>query len=190
MFRILLFAWVLAVVAGSLLLTHYSNQPGKAAIAPMEWPQESSLSLSANKPTLLVLLHPQCSCSRATLAELERIVADVGPLVDARLIFFESLNMDSSWVEGDLWRIAQNIPGVTLVRDTDASLIRQFGAFTSGQALLYDTTGSLLFKGGITAARGHEGDNSGKKALIALIEERRSAINESFVFGCSILGDI
>ena len=189
MFRFLLSIWAIAVVGGSLFLTHYSNKPGKAAFAPEHWPQEATLVLSSEKPTLLVLLHPQCTCSKATLAELERIVAEVGSQVDTRLLFFESLNMDASWVEGDLWERAEDIPGVTLIRDSDGTLIRQFGAFTSGQTLLYDSSGELLFKGGITAARGHEGDNAGKQALLTILKERQNDLNESFVFGCSILGD-
>ena len=189
MFRILLSVWALTVVAGSLFLTHYSNRPGKAAIAPEAWPSESSLSLSTDRATLLVLLHPQCSCSKATLAELERIMMAVGSSVDAQLVFFDSPNMDTGWVEGDLWERAAGIPGIQLVRDTDGELIQQFGAFTSGQALLYDPSGALLFKGGIKAARGHEGDNAGKQALISILKERQNNLNETFVFGCSILGD-
>ena len=119
MFRILLSVWALTVVAGSLFLTHYSNRPGKAAIAPESWPSESSLSLSADKATLLVLLHPQCSCSKATLAELERIMMAAGSSVHAQLVFFDSPNMENHWVEGDLWEKAERIPGVQLVRDTD-----------------------------------------------------------------------
>ena len=189
MFRLLLTLWVVAVAGGSLFLTHYSNKPGKAAAAPELWPQESTTRLAEDKATLLVLLHPQCTCSRATLAELERIMVKVGPRVDARLIFFESANMDSGWIEGDLWAIAEDIPHVSLIRDRDGNLIRQFGSFTSGQVLLYEPSGNLLFKGGITAARGHEGDNAGKKALLDILESRQHALNESFVFGCSILGD-
>jgi len=189
MFRILLCVWALTVAAGSLFLTHYSNRPGKAAIAPEAWPPESSLSLSMDKATLLVLLHPQCSCSKATLAELERIMITVGSTVDAQLVFFDSPNMESDWAEGDLWEKAERIQGAQLVRDTDGELMQQFGAFTSGQTLLYDSSGTLLFKGGITAARGHEGDNAGKKALISILKERQNSLNETFVFGCSILGD-
>ena len=189
MFRVLLALWALAVVAGSLFLTHYSNKPGKAATAPDVWPEESVIQLAEDRATLLVLLHPQCSCSRATVAELERIMSEAGPNVDARLIFFESMTRDSSWTKGDLWAKAEAIPEVSLIRDADGALIRQFGAFTSGQTLLYDPSGQLLFKGGITAARGHEGDNAGKTALLEILAKQQNTPGESFVFGCSILGD-
>ena len=113
----------------------------------------------------------------------------VGLLVDTRVVFFESPAMDANWVEGDLWEMATAIPGVKLVKDRNGVLIRQFGAFTSGQTLLYAPTGELLFKGGITAARGHEGDNAGKHSLLSVIRKQQLEIAESYVFGCSILGD-
>lgn len=189
MFRVLLSLWAIAVAVCSLFLTHYSNKPGKAANAPDAWPESSALIQAVDKPTLLVLLHPQCSCSRATVAELERILEEEGDKVDTQVLFFESLSMDSAWVEDDLWDLVQDLSGVTVTRDTDGALIRQFGAFTSGQALLYAPEGQLLFKGGITAARGHEGDNKGKQALLSILRQQENESKESFVFGCSILGD-
>ena len=38
---------------------------------------------------------------------------------------------------------------------------QRFGAETSGQTLLYDRDGRLLFSGGTTGSRGHDGDNAG-----------------------------
>ena len=181
--------WAIAVGTGILCLAHYANKPGKAATAPEVWPVESALKLAPEKPSLLVMLHPQCSCSRATLRELERMTRVIGDDVATRLLFFESSNMDSSWVLGDLWEMAQAIPYVELIRDRDGQLTQEFGAFTSGQTLLYDPDGELLFRGGITAARGHEGDNAGKQALLALIKEHKILREETPVFGCSILGD-
>lgn len=181
--------WAIAVAVSTLALTHYSNKPGKAANAPEAWPKASNLILATDRPTLLVLLHPQCSCSRATVAELERILSEAGDKVDAQVLFFESSSLDSTWVEGDLWDKVQQLPHVTVTRDTEGTLIRQFGGFTSGQTLLYNSKGQLLFKGGITAARGHEGDNKGKQALLSILSEQESETRESFVFGCSILGE-
>ena len=54
------------------------------------------------------------------------------------------------------------LPDVTVVRDDMAGEARRFGAVTSGQTLLFDTQGNLLFSGGITAARAQAGDNAGR----------------------------
>ena len=58
---------------------------------------------------------------------------------------------------------------------------------TSGHALLFDRDGHLLFSGGITPARGHEGDNFGASAIAARLAGR-PAPAETPVFGCPIAG--
>src|SRR5690349_19429168 len=37
------------------------------------WPEASSIVRHAQRPTLLLFLHPHCACSRATVEELERL---------------------------------------------------------------------------------------------------------------------
>ena len=59
---------------------------------------------------------------------------------------------------------AAEIPGVEVVSDEDDAQSAAFGAAVSGQTLLYDREGRLIFSGGITAARGHAGDNAGRSA--------------------------
>jgi hypothetical protein len=63
---------------------------------------------------------------------------------------------------------------------------RRFGSSTSGQVMLYN--GQLLFSGGITASRGHSGENDGRSVIIALPTEGQAATNERPVFGCRLFG--
>ena len=65
-----------------------------------------------------------------------------------------------------------------------------FGAMTSGHVLLYDRSGNLVFSGGITAARSHEGDNLGCTSVVAIINGGTSSVAQSPVFGCSISGEV
>jgi hypothetical protein len=53
--------------------------------------------------------------------------------------------------------------------------------------LLFDAGGKLAFEGGITAARGHEGDNTGREAIAAHISGR-PAPNSQPTFGCALGG--
>src|SRR5205823_6234038 len=85
--------------------------------------------------------------------------------------FYRPQNAPSDWERTDLYRQAAAIPGVTICRDEEGAEARYFHAATSGQTLLYDEAGRLLFSGGITAARGHEGDNDGQQTLIALLND-------------------
>jgi hypothetical protein len=43
-----------------------------------------------------------------------------------------------------------------------------------------------MFTGGITGARGHEGDNVGLSRVLALLGGRSADRNESKVFGCAL----
>jgi hypothetical protein len=66
---------------------------------------------------------------------------------------------------------------------------RGFAARASGDVLLYSPAGKLLFQGGITGSRGHEGDNYGLSRLADLlaVPAAESAIPvTSRIFGCEL----
>ena len=54
-------------------------------------------------------------------------------------------------------------------QDISGDEARRFGAATSGEALLYSPSGKLLFHGGITPSRGHEGGSVGRDALVRCV---------------------
>src|SRR5207244_3426685 len=130
---------------------------------------------------------PQCPCSRATIGELALIMAR-HPKVDAYVLFYAPESEANGWVRTDLWRDAARIPGVRIVEDRAGVEIRRFGASTSGQALLYDSRGKLLFNGGITSSRGHSGPNDGRESIVSWIEGDTAPRSRTPVFGCSLLG--
>jgi hypothetical protein len=130
--------------------------------------------------------HPHCPCTRASLAELERLVARAGGAITPWIVFYKPSTADSDWEQTDLWRKAQAIPGAHVATDIDGQLAQRFGASTSGHTLVYDAGGHLAFSGGITSARGHEGDNAGRDAVIALLKAEPSETSENPVFGCPI----
>ncbi len=92
----------------------------------------------------------------------------------------------ADWQNTDLRRTAAQIPGVTVLSDVDGAEAQRFGAETSGHTFVFDPSGRLLFNGGITASRGHSGDNAGESSVVSLINNRRSERANSFVFGCSL----
>jgi hypothetical protein len=51
---------------------------------------------------------------------------------------------------------------------------------------VYDTTGILEFHGGITDGRGHEGDNDGMLAVLAIGRDEKSPVSKTPVYGCSL----
>src|SRR6185436_17481287 len=97
-------------------------------------------------------------CTRATLAELARLAARVGTSADIRVVVAR--------VDGSAADVVRTpIPGAIVVADDDARERSLFGTYTSGDVLLYSSDGRLLFHGGITAARGHEGPSAGSERI-------------------------
>jgi hypothetical protein len=73
-----------------------------------------------------------------------------------------------------------------VLADPDGREARRLGVMTSGHVLLYDRAGRLLFTGGITGSRGHEGDNVGCESVIRLLRGEGGARHRNDIFGCSV----
>ncbi len=157
--------WLGAAGAGLAGLWRYSLTPGPSGEAPREWPRESSLARSPAGHTLIMFLHPECPCSRASLDELSVLLAHSSGKITPRVVFYLPAEKRLEWADTPLQRKAREIPRVTCVADRDSREARLFGAKCSGDTFLYDSAGRLEFHGGITAARGHAGDNAGRAAI-------------------------
>lgn len=184
--KILIVLWIAAVTTGVGALSAYSLTPGKAGESPHAWPPASTVSLSSEHPTLMMIVHPQCSCSKASLGELAKIVSKLQAQVKTYVLFVTP--KEEIWQGGELWKLASKIPNTTLVRDIGGAEAKLFGSFTSGQVMLYYPSGELLFSGGITAGRGHEGDNTGADAIVSLIRSKQTKRSFAEVFGCGLFG--
>ena len=180
------FVWLALVLTGSFFLLQYAQSPGADGTIPDRWPGTIQLSHDGNHPTLIMFIHPRCPCSRATLGELEVLMARCQGKLDAQVWFLQPAGMSEVWVKTDLWRSAEVIPGVTVHRDEGGMEARRFHAETSGQAALYDSDGTLMFQGGITISRGHAGDNAGLTAVAALVAHEPSRIIKTAVYGCAL----
>jgi hypothetical protein len=171
------------------VLLKYKSTSGPRADAVQTWPEESRLRRTSGQPTLIVLAHPQCVCTRASLSELNVIMQRFRGGLTAYVLFVRPHDMPDNWEQTDSWRRAQEIPGVAVLVDRDGTETKRFRGYTSGQTLVYDAGGRLLYNGGLTAARGHEGDNLGRRAVIALLSgEARGPLVHN-VFGCLLFGE-
>ncbi len=180
--------WLGAVLGGMVALLRYASSPGSAASVPHRWPVESRIAFDSGRPNLILFAHPRCPCTRATLGELEALLARCQVKPRAQVWFIMPADAGEDWNDTDLWRRASSIPGVTVGCDEHLEEARRFGAETSGQALLYDGAGNLLFRGGITVARGHAGENAGRHAVEALLESSLAPGVRHPVFGCPLVG--
>jgi hypothetical protein len=178
--------WLASAGTGLFWLMQYDNTPGVSADAPADWPVDSALMRDPAKPTLVMLAHPRCDCTRASLGELEELLARVTYRPRTFVVFVKPGGTASGWEQSGTWDQAKRIPGVTVVRDDDGAEARRFGVHTSGQTLLYDARGTLLYSGGTTGSRGKPGDNAGRADLLALVDGARRSRGTRPVFGCPL----
>ena len=186
----------LALASGALFaMADYGTEEGKYHAAPTTWPEGMSSMIQRDpaRPTLVLFAHPLCPCTRASLWELESITNRLYGMVDLHVLFFEPEDkraMPEIWEASALKSMAAKLPGTFLHKDVEGRIAQNFGAYTSGQVLLYGTNGNLQFQGGITPSRGHTGTNPGRSAIISAIlsddgvDPLAPRINP--VFGCSL----
>ena len=180
-------AWIVAVAVGLGTLMSYESSPGSVGRVSTVWPVSSKISRPKERPTLVMLAHPRCPCTQASVDELAKIMAHVQGKVSAYVLFLTPHTAPVDWENTELRRTAARIPGVTVVSDVDGVEAKKFGAETSGHTFLYDRNGRLLFNGGITQSRGHSGDNTGESAIVALVNHHHSVAARTFVFGCPLV---
>lgn len=186
--------WLIAAATGLWVVWAWDNNPGLGANAPTRWPHASALSRASDRPTLLLLAHPRCSCTQASLGELAEALARAQVQPKTYVVFIKPREFAAGWEQSDLWKTATALPDVTVLRDDDGREAARFGAATSGQTLLYDAAGTLVFSGGVTGARAHRGDNAGRASLVSLLNggsnsgliQREPGNNTSKVFGCPL----
>ncbi len=187
--------WLLLTSGALFAMADYGTEEGASGAAPAHWPQglESMIQPEPARPSLILFAHPLCPCTRASLWELESITNRLYGMVDLHVLFFEpedTRSMPDIWEASDLKHMAARLPGTQLHADVEGRIARHFGAYTSGQVLLYGTDGVLQFAGGITPSRGHTGTNPGRAAVISAILSDQGvdplAPRVNPVFGCSL----
>jgi len=185
LFSLIVLGWLSVVSAGTVLVWSYNHRPGQPAAAPEHWPTHSKIERK-HGDTLIIVAHPKCPCTRATLEELAKLLTHTQGRVETFILFARPKGVPNDWSETDLWQKATAMPGVTVLNDQDGIEAQRFGAHVSGQALLYDPNGQLVFHGGLTESRGQIGDNAGRQAIEDLINRGSSERSHTDVFGCPL----
>ncbi|HEX8565352.1 MAG TPA: hypothetical protein VF648_06745 [Pyrinomonadaceae bacterium] len=179
--------WLIIVGSGLHYVYSYENKPAPGKTSPpRSFPVDGGIVLDNRQPNLFFFAHPQCPCTRAGINELARLMTMIQGRVSARVIFFKPADAEQKWAETDSWKNAAAIPGVQVSVDEDGRETKRFNAETSGTTLLYDANGQLRFHGGITASRGHEGDNAGRSAIAEIVTRDLGITVETSAFGCSL----
>ena len=182
--------WAVIIGIGLSSMVRYEMIAGPSATTVPRWPADSSLLHRADRPTLVMAVHPRCPCSRASLQELRELVSRNPRGARVYVLFYTPKHAGVDWTRADSWENAELIPGAVVIRDEEGIEAQRFGARTSGQVLLYDNGGRLAFSGGITAARGHAGSNEGTDSVESILSGKIPARSTFPVYGCPLFSDV
>ena len=178
-------AWLIVILAGFAFAERYAHTAGTGS-SVTHWPDQTSL-VYPDTTTLVMFVEAGCPCSEASLSELNLLLQDRRNHLHAHIVV-EPIPGDVTAAESQsLVQHAQRIAPASLHFDTDGRERRQFDAHTSGETQVFAPTGALLFRGGITAARGHEGDNVGYQMIASLtqgVASARGGLLTTPVYGC------
>lgn len=177
--------WITGIACGYAAMWRFQRKAGESAVAPVRWPSSSRLARATDAPTLVLFAHPRCPCTRASVAELRELLSTEAR-VRTYVLVLKPHEFPDGWEKTDVWRNAASIPGVTVISDVDGIEAARLGAKTSGQTLVYDAAGTLVFSGGITALRGEAGENSGVRSIASILSGAGPDRATTSVFGCAI----
>jgi hypothetical protein len=178
--------WAATVGAMYQAVRRFETTPGRGAASRVMWPARSRIVRDHDRWTLVMLIHPHCSCTRASLQELERIIEMSGPSLQPYVLVYRPADFQTGWEKTETFEAAKRLQRARVIVDPDGAEARLFGGFTSGQTFLYDRDGALRFSGGITSLRGHAGVNRGSMDVVDIVHAKARQGTHP-VFGCAIV---
>lgn len=183
---ILTTGWFVLVLAGFAQMAEYQSTPGQSAQPANGFPVNTQITPVPATATVVMFIHPQCPCTRASLSELERLQCQVPATTRIYIVCAWPPDAPDNWADTPLVHSAQSLQRIKFVNDVDRTLLTAFDSKTSGETFVYDEHCGLVFHGGITRGRGHEGDNAGRSAIGQLLNHGTASTVETPVFGCPL----
>jgi hypothetical protein len=183
------FSWLILCLVGFGALNWYKLRPGPVGKIAQFWPQNIRIEPNSTYYNLVLFAHPKCSCTYASLVELQKIIAETKSKMKVSIFFYHPKGTNSDWTLGDSKKIAKKLPETQVYDDPGGENARRFGAMTSGQVMVYSPDGKLVFAGGITESRGHIGSNAGSRSIASVVNTGISIISSQRTLGCILFSE-
>jgi hypothetical protein len=165
---VLTLLWSGLVVGSFYLWSAYEQQPGEIPDG------YGAAEAVRGQWHLWMFVHPHCSCSRASLQELRRLLEQLPRQptevpVQATVYLVCPPEVPAGWEEGELLTRLHRWNDVTVVIDRDGRKAQRWNVSTSGHVIVLDPNGRVRFRGGITPGRGQQGDNRGSRRIVQIL---------------------
>ncbi len=161
-------------MAGAL---QYDTKPGAG---PLQVP--GIREADPGRWTLIMVVHPDCPCTKASLRNLEAILDATRLPIRAEIVAAVPAAYDGPRKN---LAFARGIPKSELTVLDEVRAVKRYGARTSGHLFVYDPDRRLVYSGGLTPARGAEDAMSSIRWFKALAQQGEVA-SIAPTFGCSL----
>ncbi len=182
--------WLTGITAGSYAMLRHEFDGRTASGAPEQWPAElGDFNPSESDLTLVMAVHPDCPCTRASIEQLDRILTQNPGQCQAIALVYTSEGDDATSIkEGAYWRRLASLPEVRPQLDPEGHFAIKLGSGISGTVAAYDRKGVLRFQGGLTPSRGHGGPSVAVTTINRILKGESNELAAAPTFGCSIDG--
>ena len=98
--------WLASVCGGMGVLLQYASTAGDPGEPPPVWPADTTIPPPNRQPVLIMMAHPRCPCTRASLDSLAWVMTRARGHVAAYVLFYRPAGFPNGWEKTDLWRTA------------------------------------------------------------------------------------
>jgi hypothetical protein len=183
-----LIAWLTVILGYWTALAAHSLTPGTLQAPPSLESADFTISNAGLRHCLVMAVHPKCPCTRASAEQLSRLIARFREQLHCVVLVYKPANESDDWTDTNLIKSLSEQPGTRLLVDVNGQKALKLGMSTSGAVILYSPQGRARYWGGITAARGHAGDNLGADAIASVLNGSPPEDVSQPVYGCHIQG--
>jgi hypothetical protein len=181
-------AWCACAIPGWGALLQHAYQPAATEEGVAGWPAGAHPQPPWSGCRVVVFAHPFCPCTRATLNKLNESLRRIPGATFVQVVFVTAGLSAADVSESPLLATARRLSGVDVQLDETGNEAQRFGAKISGEVLAFDGRGRRLFHGGLTSARGHEGESASQQQLERILCGTSGESYTAPVYGCSLPG--
>jgi hypothetical protein len=178
--------WCGCALPGWRALLRHAYEPAASGEVVALWPAGAFAADPSAGFRVVLFAHPCCPCTRATLNKLDESLPRIPGGTSIHVIFVTAGLSPADLSGSTLVDMARGLPGVDVRLDDTGDEARRFGAKISGEVLVFDRQGRRVFHGGLTSARGHDGESAAQQQLERTLRGQSYDSYTAPVYGCAL----
>ena len=140
----------------------------------------------AGQVRIVMALHPKCPCTRRSLDELQSLLGIAPEKTHCTFLVGLPSSKSKTWMDTDTVATASGLPNVDIITDQDSARAKSLGLSRSGESLVINDAGQVVFQSGITAGRSCKMRNPSSDAVSEFLLHGTCPAITTPMFGCPL----